>query len=322
MSEEHQHANDMENYMCVENCQTETNCNSTLGSNKSCEDDESPDILLYPIDNNINSERRGFEKSPMSLGKELERNRELYRSQDIRPPYTYASLIRQSITESVENQLTLNEIYKWFEINFSYFRKNAQTWKNAVRHNLSLHKCFMRVENVKGAWTVDDLEYCRKRPLKVSRTTSASSSSSSPTLTQPNSKQQKIDPSGFLSLNKELNYLQYQQQQQRDEHDHHYNNRSNHISKYYEFLNSKPNLDLMNTQHSGQVLKEKINQEAIIQQPQEQLNFNPHMTSELIVPSLLSNSNIFHLASSYNSTLNTPNQSSLSFSGNSTTCPP
>lgn len=63
---------------------------------------------------------------------ELERNRELYRNQDIRPPYTYASLIRQSITESVENQLTLNEIYKWFEINFSYFRKNAQTWKVCV----------------------------------------------------------------------------------------------------------------------------------------------------------------------------------------------
>lgn len=71
---------------------------------------------------------------------ELERNRELYRNQDIRPPYTYASLIRQSITESVENQLTLNEIYKWFEINFSYFRKNAQTWKVCVlRYDLITH---------------------------------------------------------------------------------------------------------------------------------------------------------------------------------------
>lgn len=124
----------------------------------------------------------------------------------------------------------------------------------------------MRVENVKGAWTVDDLEYCRKRPLKVSRTASASSSSSTSSLTPPSSKQQKIDPAGFLSLNKELNYLQYQQQ--RDEHDHHYNNRSNHISKYYEFLNSKQNLELMGTTHSGQIMKEKINQEDIIQQPQ------------------------------------------------------
>lgn len=37
----------------------------------------------------------------------------------------------------------------------------------------------MRIENVKGAvWTVDNLEYCRRRPLKL--TAAASSSSTSP----------------------------------------------------------------------------------------------------------------------------------------------
>ncbi len=66
-------------------------------------------------------------------------------------------------------------------MNFSYFRKNAQTWKNAVRHNLSLHKCFMRIENVRGAvWTVDNLEYCRRRPLKVNCVTGSNGSTSSP----------------------------------------------------------------------------------------------------------------------------------------------
>ena len=37
----------------------------------------------------------------------------------------------------------------------------------------------MRVENVKGAvWTVDDLEYCRRRPLKVNGTSTTSTSQS------------------------------------------------------------------------------------------------------------------------------------------------
>ncbi|XP_075897917.1 forkhead box protein P1-like isoform X2 [Nelusetta ayraudi] len=95
-------------------------------------------------------------------------NKEFYLSTEVRPPFTYASLIRQAIFESPRRQLTLNEIYNWFTRNFAYFRRNAATWKNAVRHNLSLHKCFVRLENVKGAvWTVDEIEFHRRRPQKA-----------------------------------------------------------------------------------------------------------------------------------------------------------
>ncbi|XP_058836352.1 forkhead box protein P1-B isoform X5 [Topomyia yanbarensis] len=62
---------------------------------------------------------------------DVHKNREFYRSHDVRPPFTYASLIRQSIIESPEKQLTLNEIYNWFQNTFCYFRRNAATWKNA-----------------------------------------------------------------------------------------------------------------------------------------------------------------------------------------------
>ena len=80
---------------------------------------------------------------------------------------------RQSILESSQRQLTLNEIYQWFQSEFAYFRRNEATWKNAVRHNLSLHKCFMRVENVKGAvWTVDESEFLRRRPQRLASASS------------------------------------------------------------------------------------------------------------------------------------------------------
>ncbi|XP_064824951.1 forkhead box protein P1-B isoform X2 [Oncorhynchus masou masou] len=104
-----------------------------------------------------------------SLCTDIVQNKEFYMNAEVRPPFTYASLIRQAILESPEKQLTLNEIYNWFTRMFAYFRRNAATWKNAVRHNLSLHKCFVRVENVKGAvWTVDELEFQKRRPQKIS----------------------------------------------------------------------------------------------------------------------------------------------------------
>jgi hypothetical protein len=41
---------------------------------------------------------------------------------------TQPSLL-QGIVESSHRQLTLNEIYTWFQDNFAYFRRNAATWK-------------------------------------------------------------------------------------------------------------------------------------------------------------------------------------------------
>ena len=31
--------------------------------------------------------------------------------------------------DSKEKQLSLNEIYNWFQSSFAYFRRNAATWK-------------------------------------------------------------------------------------------------------------------------------------------------------------------------------------------------
>ncbi|CAL8078311.1 unnamed protein product [Orchesella dallaii] len=143
----------------------------------------SPGILQPPTPNMTGPVRRRVsDKASLPLSGEIQRNREFYKSADVRPPFTYASLIRQAIIESPDRQLTLNEIYNWFQNTFCYFRRNAATWKNAVRHNLSLHKCFARVENVKGAvWTVDEVEFYKRRPQRCS---TGGMQSKSPTLTQ------------------------------------------------------------------------------------------------------------------------------------------
>ncbi|XP_021940543.1 forkhead box protein P1 isoform X4 [Zootermopsis nevadensis] len=114
--------------------------------------------------------RRVADRVAVDITEEIQRNREFYKNADVRPPFTYASLIRQSIIESPDKQLTLNEIYNWFQNTFCYFRRNAATWKNAIRTNLSLHKCFVRYEDDFGSfWMVDDAEFVKRRHLSRGR---------------------------------------------------------------------------------------------------------------------------------------------------------
>ncbi|KFZ66462.1 Forkhead box protein P4, partial [Antrostomus carolinensis] len=73
--------------------------------------------------------RRNSEKFCTPISSELAQNHEFYKNADVRPPFTYASLIRQAILETPDRQLTLNEIYNWFTRMFAYFRRNTATWK-------------------------------------------------------------------------------------------------------------------------------------------------------------------------------------------------
>ncbi|KAG9340313.1 hypothetical protein JZ751_021760 [Albula glossodonta] len=84
--------------------------------------------------------------------------------------HVYCTALPQAILESPDKQLSLNQIYHWFTKMFLYFRYNTTTWKNAVRHNLSLHRCFVRVERGKGAvWTVDETEFQKRKGQKFNR---------------------------------------------------------------------------------------------------------------------------------------------------------
>uniref|UniRef100_A0A8C7RZF2 Forkhead box P1b n=1 Tax=Oncorhynchus mykiss TaxID=8022 RepID=A0A8C7RZF2_ONCMY len=79
--------------------------------------------------------RRYSDKYNMPISPDIVQNKEFYMNAEVRPPFTYASLIRQGILESPEKQLTLNEIYNWFTRMFAYFRRNAATWKASMAEN-------------------------------------------------------------------------------------------------------------------------------------------------------------------------------------------
>nr|CAI5843000.1 unnamed protein product [Callosobruchus analis] len=72
---------------------------------------------------------------------------------------TYADLIEKSIEASPERRLALSEIYQWLVDNVPHFKDKTVSplsWKNSVRHNLSLHGKFLRVQvDRKSLWTIN-----------------------------------------------------------------------------------------------------------------------------------------------------------------------
>ncbi|XP_018329039.1 forkhead box protein O4-like [Agrilus planipennis] len=92
---------------------------------------------------------------------------------------SYAELITHAITSSPDKRRTLSDIYEWMVANVPYFRDKGDSnssagWKNSVRHNLSLHNRFMRVQNEtpgKSSWWMINPD---PKPGKTARRRAAS----------------------------------------------------------------------------------------------------------------------------------------------------
>ncbi|VDK79233.1 unnamed protein product [Onchocerca ochengi] len=75
---------------------------------------------------------------------------------------SYSDLIAKALRSTFDGRMRLNEIYNWFASNVPYFgsrtsQEQSAGWKNSIRHNLSLHSRFMRIQNEgagKSSWWV------------------------------------------------------------------------------------------------------------------------------------------------------------------------
>ncbi|XP_071170865.1 forkhead box protein I2-like [Mytilus edulis] len=75
-----------------------------------------------------------------------------------KPGMSYIALISLAIQSSSPRKMLLSEIYNWITENYPYYKMEERSWRNSIRHNLSLNECFVksgRCENGKGNyWSI------------------------------------------------------------------------------------------------------------------------------------------------------------------------
>ncbi|KAE9548918.1 hypothetical protein FO519_007863 [Halicephalobus sp. NKZ332] len=73
-----------------------------------------------------------------------------YKNLAVRPPYSYSQIIVHAFIYYGYKKLSLSDIYAFFVQEYGYFRQQSRSWRNSVRHLLSLDKRFIKVPRQKG----------------------------------------------------------------------------------------------------------------------------------------------------------------------------
>ncbi|RIA97453.1 fork head domain-containing protein [Glomus cerebriforme] len=128
------------------------------------------DLLDSGIGSSNTSQRSGSSTSSSSTQEDITEQHAIekidtskYQSRQIKPPFSYASLIAQAIQSAPSKRMTLNAIYNWITTQYPFYKIAQNGWQNSIRHNLSLNSAFVKVprndhEPGKGAWWTIDPE--------------------------------------------------------------------------------------------------------------------------------------------------------------------
>lgn len=100
---------------------------------------------LFDIEGDYGPNQGPSSSSPLTHSRGRERD-----SLKSKPPFSFSLLIYMAIEQSPSKSLPVKEIYGWILEHFPYFSNAPTGWKNSVRHNLSLNKCFRKVERSLG----------------------------------------------------------------------------------------------------------------------------------------------------------------------------
>ena len=96
-----------------------------------------------------------------------------------KPQLSFACMIFMAIESSPTKMLPVREIYSWIMLKFPFYKSAPSGWRNSIRHNLSLNKCFCKVEKSrlprgtympKGSYWMIDPRYRKSLLAALKRT--------------------------------------------------------------------------------------------------------------------------------------------------------
>lgn len=93
---------------------------------------------------NVDVKKDLVEKEQKRYHHKTMKQRKVTPTSRVKPTESYISLIANAILTSEEKRLVLSDIYKHVMARYSYFKAEEKSWRNSIRHNLSLNDCFIK----------------------------------------------------------------------------------------------------------------------------------------------------------------------------------